>query len=70
MVSHRNIIANTESIIASLGLSLRDSMGNKPLDRSCIDAIGTSRNFGPVPKDLLEEGKVLVIPFIFGYYVY
>ena len=51
-------------------LQLLDSMGVKPLDRSCVDAIQLSKNFGPVPKDLLEDGKVLVIPFIFGYYVY
>ena len=28
-----------------------------------------SKSFGPVPKDLLKDG-LLVIPFIFGYYVY
>ncbi len=51
-------------------LKLLDSMGVKPLDRSCVDAIQMSKNFGPVPRELLTEGKVLVIPFIFGYYVY
>lgn len=51
-------------------LKLLDSMGVKPLDSSCIDAIGASKNFGPVPRDLLKDGDKLVIPFIFGYYVY
>jgi hypothetical protein len=48
---------------------LLDSMGNRYLDKSCMEAITLSKNFGKVPKELLQEGKVLVVPFIFGYYV-
>ena len=50
-------------------LQVLDSLGNKALNASCYDAIRLSKNFGPVPKDQLRGG-VLVIPFIFGYYVY
>ena len=50
-------------------IQILDSLGNKPLNASCYDAIRLSKSFGPVPKDLLK-GDVLVIPFIFGYYVY
>ncbi len=50
-------------------IQLLDSLGNKPLNASCYDAIRLSKSFGPVPKDQLK-GEVLVIPFIFGYYVY
>jgi hypothetical protein len=49
-------------------IQILDSLGNKPLNASCYDAIRLSKSFGTVPKDLLENG-VLVIPFIFGYYV-
>jgi hypothetical protein len=48
---------------------LLDSMGNKFLDKACMDAITLSKNFGKVPTELLQQGGVLVIPFIFGYYV-
>jgi hypothetical protein len=50
-------------------IQILDSLGNKPLNASCYDAIRLSKSFGPVPKDLIQNG-VLVIPFIFGYYVY
>jgi len=50
-------------------IQILDSLGNKPLNASCYDAIKLSKSFGPVPRDLLK-GDVLVIPFIFGYYVY
>jgi hypothetical protein len=50
-------------------IQILDSLGNRPLNASCYDAIRLSKSFGPVPKDLLK-GDVLVIPFIFGYYVY
>lgn len=50
-------------------IEVLDSLGNKPLNESCYDAIRLSKSFGPVPKDLLR-GDLLVIPFIFGYYVY
>jgi hypothetical protein len=50
-------------------IQILDSLGQKPLNASCYDAIRLSKSFGPVPKDQLK-GDVLVIPFIFGYYVY
>ncbi len=50
-------------------IQILDSLGNKSLNASCYDAIRLSKSFGPVPKDQLK-GDVLVIPFIFGYYVY
>jgi hypothetical protein len=50
-------------------IQILDSLGNKPLNASCYDAIRLSKGFGQVPKDLLQHG-VLVVPFIFGYYVY
>ncbi len=49
-------------------IQLLDSMGNRPLDMSCIDAIRLSQTFGKVPDDI--PGKHIVINFIFGYYVY
>lgn len=45
-----------------------DSYRNKQLDDSCIDAIKLSKNFGKVPENL--KGEIVVIPFIFGYYIY
>jgi hypothetical protein len=45
-----------------------DSLGNKTLDISCSEAIRMSKNFGKVPDDI--QGDPVVIPFIFGYYVY
>lgn len=48
-------------------VELVDSMGNKPLDDSCIDAIRLSKSFGKVPDDI--KGEFVLIPFIFGYYV-
>jgi hypothetical protein len=50
-------------------IQILDSLGQKSLNASCYDAIRLSKNFGPVPKSLMK-GDVLVIPFIFGYYVY
>ena len=50
-------------------IQILDSLGNKSLNASCYDAIRLSKSFAPVPKDQLK-GDVLVIPFIFGYYVY
>lgn len=47
-------------------VELVDSMGNKPLDDSCMDAIRMSRGFGKVPDDI--KGEFIMIPFIFGYY--
>ncbi|MFC1670561.1 energy transducer TonB [Spirochaetota bacterium] len=51
-----------------VGIKILDSLGNAPLDQSCVDAIRLSKNFGKVPKDI--KGEVVVIPFIFGYYAY
>lgn len=45
-----------------------DSLGNTPLDTSCAESIRLSKSFGPVPEDI--KGAVIIIPFIFGYYVY
>jgi len=47
-------------------IEILDSMGNKPLDTACIDAIRLSKNFGAVPDDI--EGEYILIPFIFGFY--
>ena len=55
-------------LYAVLDVVIVDSMGNKPLDSSCVGAIRMSGNFGRVPDDI--EGKVIVIPFVFGYYIY
>jgi len=51
-----------------LDVVIVDSMGNKPLDSSCVGAVRMSGNFGRVPDDI--AGKVIVIPFMFGYYIY
>ena len=47
-------------------VELLESMGNMPLDASCLDAIRMSANFGKVPDGI--EGEYILIPFIFGYY--
>lgn len=46
-----------------LDVVLVDSLGNKAIDESCIDAIRLSKNFGKVPDEI--QGKVIVIPFLF-----
>ena len=46
-----------------LDIVLVDSLGNKAIDDSCIDAIRLSKNFGKVPDEI--KGKVIVIPFLF-----
>ncbi|MDH7554510.1 MAG: energy transducer TonB [Spirochaetota bacterium] len=46
-----------------LDIVLVDSLGNKAIDESCIDAIRLSKNFGKVPDEI--KGKVIVIPFLF-----
>ncbi|MCU0844872.1 MAG: energy transducer TonB [Spirochaetes bacterium] len=51
-----------------LDIVIVDSMGNRPLDSSCTEAVRLSKNFGKVPDDI--QGKVIVIPFVFGYYIY
>ena len=45
-----------------------DSQGNESLDKSCVNSIRGSGNFGKVPADM--KGELVVIPFIFGYFVY
>jgi TonB family protein len=45
-----------------------DSQGNESLDKSCVNSIRSSGNFGKVPSGM--TGELVVIPFIFGYYVY
>jgi hypothetical protein len=45
-----------------------ESLGNRSLDSSCVDSIRFSKNFGAVPDDI--KGGIIVIPFIFGYFVY
>jgi len=57
-------IMNREGDIVRV--ELVDSMGNQPLDDSCMDAIKMSRSFGKVPDDI--KGEFIMIPFIFGYY--
>jgi TonB family protein len=51
-----------------LDVVIEDSMGNESLDDSCVKSIRNSKNFGAVPADM--KGSVIVIPFMFGYYVY
>ncbi|HDP81418.1 MAG TPA: TonB family protein [Spirochaetes bacterium] len=51
-----------------LNVVLVDSQGNRPLDASCVDAVRLSKSFGDVPDDI--PGAVIIIPFVFGYYVY
>lgn len=41
-----------------------ESLGYSSLDQSCLDAITTSKNFGPPPPELLKRGT-LIIPFYF-----
>jgi hypothetical protein len=43
---------------------LVSSLGFQSLDRSCIEALYAVRDFGPPPKELLENG-ILIVPFIF-----
>lgn len=45
-----------------------ESLGNRSLDSSCVDSIRFSKNFGAVPNDI--KGEIIIIPFIFGYFVY
>ncbi|MCU0849301.1 MAG: hypothetical protein MUD12_15575 [Spirochaetes bacterium] len=48
-------------------VKILDSLGNTPLDASCLDSIRLSRSFGKIPEDI--KGEFVLIPFIFGYYV-
>lgn len=47
-----------------LDVRLISSLGYKSLDASCIEAIRRAGNFGKVPPDLLENGR-LIIPMLF-----
>lgn len=44
---------------------LVSSLGFQSLDRSCIEALYSAHDFGPVPKELLDGNGVLIVPFIF-----
>lgn len=41
------------------------SWGFESLDRSCVDAIERSGNFGPPPDDLLDINRVFIMPLTF-----
>lgn len=43
---------------------LVSSLGFQSLDRSCIEALYAAHDFGPPPKEILENG-ILIVPFIF-----
>lgn len=43
---------------------LVSSLGYQSLDRSCIEALYAAHDFGPPPKEILENG-VLIVPFVF-----
>lgn len=47
-----------------LEIKLWKSLRFESLDRSCIDAIQRSRNFGPPPEDLMEK-NIFVMPMTF-----
>ncbi len=49
-----------------LDVKIVDSMGNQPLNSSCLDAVRLSKSFGKVPDDI--KGELVMIPFIFGYF--
>lgn len=51
-----------------LNVVIVESLGNRSLDASCVDSIRFSKNFGGVPNDI--KGEIIIIPFIFGYFVY
>lgn len=51
-----------------LEVAIVESMGNRPLDRSCLEAITNSKSFGKVPEEI--EGDTIMIRFVFGYFVY
>ena len=51
-----------------LQVYLIDSYNNEPLDSSCLESIRLAKNFGKVPDNI--KGKIIGVPFIFGYYSY
>ncbi len=56
---------NREGDILDVGIV--ESMGNVPLDNSCLDAVRLSKTFGKVPEEV--EGDVILIRFVFIYVV-
>ncbi len=50
-----------------LDIEIIESMGNRSLDASCLDAIKNSKSFGKVPPEI--KGDVVLIRFVFLYYV-
>lgn len=56
---------NREGDVLDVGIV--ESLGNKPLDASCIDSIKLSKNFGKVPDEI--KGDVVVIRFVFIYVI-
>lgn len=50
-----------------MDVGIVESMGNKPLDSSCLDSIKKSKTFGKVPKEV--EGDVILIRFVYIYIV-
>lgn len=52
-----------------LGARIHNSLGDKHLDAACIDAILSSKTFGPPDKELLEDGIAQVsLVFRVGFY--
>ena len=47
-------------------VKLAKSYGQHSLDRACIAAVREARNFGPIPSEFREKGK-MKIPFLFVY---
>ncbi|MCU0821575.1 MAG: energy transducer TonB [Spirochaetes bacterium] len=50
-----------------LEVAIVESLGNRPLDSSCVDSIKNSKTFGKVPAEI--KGDVILIRFVFIYYV-
>lgn len=47
-------------------VKLAKSYGQHSLDRACVIAVKEARNFGPIPTEFREKGK-MKIPFLFVY---
>ena len=50
-----------------LDVAIVESMGNRPLDSSCVESITNSKTFGKVPQEI--KGDVILIRFVFMYFV-
>lgn len=50
-----------------LDVEIVESMGNKPLDKSCVESIRLSKNFGKVPNEM--KGEIILIRFGFIYII-